>query len=109
MVVVSHYGMQISAFFPTYANHGREKCGRGTRHAYGREPLLMDRSMSSMRHAALWLRRADGMEGEVEVVCHATMRDGRERGRHALTVCNLRRGVCLQFFCHIVNVANGTG
>ena len=62
-----------------------------------------------MRHAALWLRRADGMEGEVEVVCHATMRDGRERGRRALTVCNLRRGVCLQFFCHIVNVANGTG
>ena len=74
-----HYGMQISAFFPTYANHGREKCGRGMRHAYGREPLLMDRSMSSMRHAALWLHRAYGMEGEVEVVCHATMRDGRGR------------------------------
>ena len=33
-----HYGMQISAFFLTYANHGREKCGRGMRHAYGREP-----------------------------------------------------------------------
>ena len=103
-----HYGMQISAFFPTYANHGRGKCGRGMRHTYGREPQLMDRSMSSMRHATLWLRRADGMEGEVEVVCHATMRDGRERGRHVLTVCNLRRGVCLQFFCHIVNISKGT-
>lgn len=71
MVVVNHYGMQISAFFPTYANHGCEKCGRGTRHAYGREPLLMDRSMSSMRHATLWLRRADGMEGEGEEPWHA--------------------------------------
>ena len=62
-----------------------------------------------MRHAALWLRRADGMEGEGEELWHATMRDGRERGRHALTVCNLRRGVCLQFFCHIVPVASGSG
>ena len=74
-----HYGMQISAFFPTYANHGREKCGRGMRQSYGREQLLMDRSMSSMRHATLWLRRADGMEGEVEVVRQATMRDGQGR------------------------------
>lgn len=49
------------------------------RHAYGREPLLMDRSMSSMRHAALWLRRADGMEGEGEELWHATMRDGQGR------------------------------
>ena len=55
------------------------------RHAYGREPLLMDRSMSSMRHAALWLRRADGMEGEVEVVCHATRWDGRGRLRQCAT------------------------
>lgn len=36
------------------------------RHAYGREPLLMDRSMSSMRHTALWLRRADNLQGERE-------------------------------------------
>lgn len=49
------------------------------RHAYGREPLLMDRSMSGMRHAALWLRRADGMEGEGEELWHATMRDGQGR------------------------------
>lgn len=33
--------------------------------------------MSSMRHAALWLRRADGMEGEGEELWHATMRDGQ--------------------------------
>ena len=79
MVVVSHYEMQISAFFPTYANHGRGKCGRGMRHAYGREPLLMDRNMSSMRHATLWLRRADDMEGEGEEPWHATMRDGQGR------------------------------
>ena len=56
------------------------------RHAYGREPLLMDRSMSSMRHAALWLRRADGMEGAVEGVGHATLRNGGECGQHALTI-----------------------
>ena len=41
------------------------------RYAYGREPLLMDRSMSSMRHAALWLRRADNLQGEGEEPWHA--------------------------------------
>ena len=78
------------------------------RQSYGREQLLMDRSMSSMRHVALWLRRADNLQGEERSRGTPMKRKGRERGRHALTVCNLRRGVCLQFFCHIVNVANGT-